>query len=68
MTKSKPTPHQHATYQLAIFQHRVDALQYGSGINWDDMGPIGQEEYLKDADRIVTAMEHLGWTPPPERI
>jgi hypothetical protein len=68
MAETKPTPHQHAQYQLAVFQHRVDQIEYGTKISWDDMGEMGQEEYMKDADRIVTAMERLGWTPPPERI
>jgi hypothetical protein len=58
------------TQQLALFMQARDAKQFGATIDgqltpsWDDVGPVAQEEYLRDAGAILAAVVALGYEAP----
>lgn len=56
-------PTEHDITQLAMFLNRRDVRDY-STLPWDELGPPGQEAYLKDSTAVLRAVEALGWTPP----
>ena len=56
--------------QLAMFQQRRDAVQFGATVDgvshptWDEIGPLdGQQSYIDDATLLVQAMRVIGWAP-----
>lgn len=57
------------TEQLAIFLQQQDAVEFGytrDGVRhptWEQIGPDGHEQYVKDAAPIIREMLRLGWAP-----
>lgn len=62
-------PDERDVEQLAMFNQRIDARQWGVVIDgtalprWEDLDSTVQAEYRMDADRIITALTTLGWVP-----
>lgn len=55
--------------QLAMFMQGRDAHENGKWADglthptWEEIGPAGQEAYVKDATALLRAIVHLGWAP-----
>ncbi len=55
---------------LAMFMQAADAREFGlvlEGVlhpTWEETGEFGKSEYLKDARRVIGAMQLLGWRKP----
>lgn len=56
--------------RLAGFFSRKDAMEFqimgpepGTLRTWDDLDPIGRENYLKDAQLTLKAIMMMGWGP-----
>jgi hypothetical protein len=63
----------HTIQQLAMYSQRIDVMENGPVdddgkplTSWADIGEIGQEEYLKDAERTVKIVRLLGWISPQQ--
>lgn len=62
-----------AVEQLALFMQARDARQWGVMIDgkavpsWEDVGPLAQAEYRRDADVFLTAAETLGYMLPGQK-
>jgi hypothetical protein len=58
-----------AIEQLSLFAQARDARASGAIIDgiahptWDEIDPVGRQEYLADATAIVRAIVALGWAP-----
>lgn len=55
--------------QLALFAQARDARGWGAIIDgvphptWEEIDPVGREQYIADATATVRAIVALGWTP-----
>jgi hypothetical protein len=63
-----PRPDDHPdVLQLAMYMQKIDALEFGAYVGgvvhptWDESGVMGRADYLKDARRVLDAVQMLGW-------
>lgn len=58
-----------AIEQLAMFSQARDAREWGAAVDgvfhptWDEIDPVGRQQYIADATATVRAMVALGWAP-----
>lgn len=55
---------EHDREQLALFFHARDSQAFGTA-PWDEIDPIGREQYLGDAEAAMKALQALGWRSLP---